>query len=319
VYCEPVTTAVLLTCHGTVESADDIPAFVANIRRGRPAPSEVIEEVRRRFLQIGGSPLMRITAEQGRALEARLGIPVAIAGRLWGPYPKDVIADLVARGVTTLVSLPLAPQSVHIYHAVVREAAAEHPGLEVRYAPPWGLEPALIDAFEEGIRETLAEQIPEAERDGAAVILSAHSLPIRVIQSGDPYEIQFRAMAGEVEKRLAPRPVSVAFQSQGMTGDAWLGPDLPATFARLASEGVKTALISPIGFVADHVETLYDLDIEAQGFAKSAGLGRLGRASAMNTRPRFIDALEAIARRELSSTPDAPADAPADAAPDAAR
>jgi ferrochelatase len=90
-----------------------------------------------------------------------------------------------------------------------------------------------------------------------------------------------------------------------MTGDAWLGPDLPATFASLVEKGVKTALISPIGFVADHVETLYDLDIEAQGFAKSAGLGRLGRASAMNTRPRFIDALEAIARRELSSTPNA--------------
>jgi ferrochelatase len=302
-----VTSAVLLTCHGTVESADDIPAFVANIRRGRPAPAEVVEEVRRRFLEIGGSPLMRITAEQGRALEARLGVPVAIAGRLWGPYPKDVIRDLALRGVTRLVSLPLAPQSVHVYHAVVREAAAEHPGLDVRCVPPWGLEPALIDAFEEGIREALDAQIPEGERDAAAVILSAHSLPVRVIQSGDPYEIQFRAMAGEVGKRLAPRPVAIAFQSQGMTGDAWIGPDLPATFARLVESGVRTALIAPIGFVADHVETLYDLDIEAQVLAKKAGLARLGRASALNTRPRFIDALEAIARRELDpASPAAP-------------
>lgn len=303
VYGDRVTAAVLLTCHGTVESADDIPAFVANIRHGRPAPSEVVEEVRRRFLRIGGSPLMRTTAEQGRALEARLGVPVAIAGRLWGPYPKDAIADLVARGVTSIVSLPLAPQSVHIYHAVVRQAAAAHPGLEVRYAPPWGQEPALIDAFEEGIREALAAQIPEADREGTAIILSAHSLPLRVIQSGDPYETQFRAMADEVARRLAPHPVSIAFQSQGMTGDAWLGPDLPATFARLAEDGIKTALIAPIGFVADHVETLYDLDIEAQVFARNAGLQRLGRASAMNTRPRFIDALETIARRALEAPP----------------
>lgn len=303
-----MTAAVLLTCHGTVERADDIPAFVANIRRGRPAPSEVVDEVRRRFLKIGGSPLMRITAEQGRALEARLGLPVAVAGRLWGPYPSEVIADLVRRGVTTLLSLPLAPQSVHIYHATVREAAAAHPDLRVLYAPPWGLEPALIDAFEEGIREALDDQIPAPERDAAAVILSAHSLPLRVLQAGDPYETQFRAMAGEVEKRLAPRPVKIAFQSQGMTGDAWLGPDLPATFARLVEEGVTAALIAPIGFVADHVETLYDLDIEAQALAKTAGLTRLARAGAMNTRPRFIDALEAIARRELGSLiPETPA------------
>lgn len=298
-----VTSAVLLTCHGTVERADDIPAFVKNIRRGRPAPPEVVEEVRRRFLQIGGSPLMRVTGEQAAALSARLGVPVAVAGRLWGPYPGEVIAELAAAGVTQLVSLPLAPQSVDVYHAVVREAAAAHPGIELRCAPPWGLEPALIDAFEEGIREALARELPAAEREGAAVILSAHSLPRRVIDAGDPYERQFRAMAGAVEERLKPlgHPVLVAFQSQGMTGDAWLGPDLPETFARLVADGIRAALIAPIGFVADHVETLYDLDIEAQALAKKAGLERLGRASAMNARPRFIDALEGIARRELSA------------------
>jgi ferrochelatase len=285
-----------------VDRAEDIPAFVQNIRRGRPAPAEVVDEVTRRFERIGGSPLMRITAAQADALADRLGERVAIAGRLWRPYPSEVIGELVRDGVTTIVSLPLAPQSVDVYHAVVREAALAHArgGLTLRCVPAWGLEPALIDAFTEGIVELLVE-LPEGERAEVAVVLTAHSLPKRIIDAGDPYERQFRATAAEVEKRIHAlgNPTYVAFQSQGMTGDAWIGPSLPETFARIAGDGLRAALIAPIGFVADHVETLYDLDIEAQVLAEKAGLARLLRASAMNTRPRFIDALETIARREL--------------------
>lgn len=295
------TTAVLLSCHGTVERIEDIPAFVTNIRRGRPPAPDVIDEVHRRFEHIGGSPLMRISRTQADALAARLGLPVVAAGRLWGPYPGEVLAPLYEAGVRRVLSLPLAPQSVHIYHATVREAAAKLDGLELRCAPPWGLEPALLDAFIEVIDEGLAK-FPPASRAGVAILLSAHSLPQRVIAAGDPYERQFKEMAAEVERRLAPRghPISVAFQSQGMTGDAWLGPDLPATFARLVAEGIRDALIAPIGFVSDHVETLYDLDVEAPRLAAAAGLARLERAPTVNTRPRFIDALEAIARRELA-------------------
>jgi protoporphyrin/coproporphyrin ferrochelatase len=300
------STAVLLSCHGTVERVEDLPAFIANIRRGRPTPPEVLEEVRRRFEHIGGSPLMKITRSQGEALSARLGIPVAVAGRLWHPYAAEVLGALHAAGVRRVISLPLAPQSVDVYHAVVREAAGKSPthgdALEVRYAPAWGLEPALIDAFIEVIDEALAG-FPEQSRARVTVILSAHSLPQRVIAAGDLYEGQFRAMAGEVQRRLAPRgnPTTVAFQSQGMTGDVWLGPDLKATFERIAAEGHREALIAPIGFVADHVETLYDLDVEAHGIARAAGLSRLERAGAVNARPRFIDALEAVVRRELGA------------------
>ncbi|KYF99070.1 ferrochelatase [Sorangium cellulosum] len=293
-----MTTAVLLSCHGTVERLDDLPAFLANIRRGRPAPPELIDEVRRRFERIGGSPLMRITQAQADALAARIGLPVAIAGRLFHPYPGEVLASLHASGVRRVVSLPLAPQSVDVYHAVVRDAAAKQGGMEVRCVPAWGLEPALIDAFVEVIDEALA-RFPEERRASVAVILSAHSLPQRIIDAGDPYERQFRAMAAEVERRVAPRgnPVLVAFQSQGMTGDAWLGPDLRSTFEALAARGAREALVAPIGFVADHVETLYDLDVEAHVIAREAGLARLERAPAVNT--RFIDALEALVRREL--------------------
>lgn len=295
-----MTTAVLLTCHGTIDKVEDIPAFLHNIRRGRPTPDHIVDEVQRRFQRIGGSPLMRLTVEQGEALEARLGIPVRVAGRLWSPYPKEAIAELAAAGTTTLISLPLAPQSVEIYHAGVREAAAAYPGIEVRCAPAWGLEPALIDAFVESIDEALA-RFPEESRKSIPVVLTAHSLPQRVIAMGDAYEREFRAMADAVAARVAERgnPTRIAFQSQGMDGGAWIGPDLPTTFAELAAAGQTEVVIAPIGFVAEHVETLYDLDIEAPGLAQKAGVHRIERAAAMNSRPRFIDALESVARALL--------------------
>ena len=209
---------------------------------------------------------------------------------------------LVEQGVRTVISLPLAPQSVDIYHAAIREAAARHSELSVLTVPAWGMEPALIDAFVETIDEALTEVTPE-EAKTIPILLTAHSLPRRVIAAGDSYEKQFREMAGAVTARLEPRgfSVRVAFQSQGASNEPWLGPDLGETFAELARSGVQTALIAPIGFVAEHVETLYDLDIEAPVIAKKAGLDRLLRAKAVGDRSRFIDALETVVRRVLPS------------------
>jgi protoporphyrin/coproporphyrin ferrochelatase len=295
-----VTTAILLSCHGTVENTDDLPAFLSNIRRGRPVPPHLVEEVRRRFEAIGGSPLMRTTREQAAALAARTGLRVAAAGRLWHPYPKEALLRLAADGVRTVVSLPLAPQSVHIYHAPVKEAAGAIGGLDVIEVPSWGDEPRLIDAFLELIDEAIAK-LPEEVRGGAPVVLSAHSLPQRIIDAGDPYERDFRAMAELVAARVRERghEARIAFQSQGATNDVWLGPDLPATFRALADGGARAVVVAPIGFVADHVETLYDLDIEAKGIAEGLGLA-FARASAANVRPAFIDALESVARAAVA-------------------
>lgn len=297
-----MTDAVLLTCHGTVERVEDIPAFLANIRRGRPTPPEIVAEVKHRFELIGGSPLMRITAAQAEALSRRLDKPVYVAGRLWGPYPNEVLARAAADGVRSLLSLPLAPQSVDIYHASVREAAAAHPALTVRYAPSWGTEPLLVRAFVDAIDEALA-RFDATARGSATVVLTAHSLPIRVIRMGDPYEAQFRAMAGLVAEVLEARgqATRVAFQSQGMTGDEWLGPDLAATFTDLAARGSTSVVVAPIGFLADHVETLYDIDVEAQQIAKNAGISRLERMPAMNVRGAFIDALTKVASDALAT------------------
>ena len=295
-------TAVLLSCHGTVDRSEDVPAFLLNIRRGRPPSEAVIAEVRRRLADIGGSPLMDISRAQAAALEARLGAPTRVAARLWHPYPAEVVAELASLGVRKLVSLPLAPQSVHVYHPPVEEAAAAH-GIEVVPAPSWGLEPLLVGAFAGAVGEALA-RLPGAERRGAAVLLTAHSLPSRVIAAGDPYEADFRAMADAVtaklvEAGLADDAIGVAFQSQGMDGGDWLGPDLQSAMRALAAQGRRCLVVAPIGFVAEHVETLWDIDIEAAAWARELGFARFERMPAMNTRPAFMDALEAVARRLL--------------------
>jgi len=179
----------------------------------------------------------------------------------------------------------------------VREAAAEIGNLQVLEAPAWGDEPRLLDGFVECIDEALA-RLPEERRASAPVLLTAHSLPQRILDAGDPYERDFRAMADRVAARISVRgnPVHVAFQSQGATNDVWLGPDLPTTFRSLLAAGAKDVAVAPIGFVADHVETLYDLDIEAKALAESLGLG-FTRAPALNVRPAFIDALATLALR----------------------
>jgi len=244
---------------------------------------------------------MRISEQQALGLEARLTIPVRVAARLWHPYPTEVLPELVDAGVDHIISIPLAPQSVHVYEASVREAA-EARGLRVTTAPPWGEEPALIEAFVETIEAALST-LGGDSAEAVPIVLSAHSLPRHIIDSGDPYEVQFRAMAAQVAKRYEARGhvVRVAFQSQGATNDPWLGPDLPETFAELRKDGHLSVVVAPIGFVAEHVETLYDLDVEAPKLAMAAGLTRFGRAAAVGARPRVIDALETVARRMLPS------------------
>lgn len=297
------SSAVILSYHGSVADLDDMPGFLRNIRRGRPVPEELLQEVLHRYRHIGGSPLIEQSQEQAALLEARLGIPVRSAGRLWHPYPAEVLRELAAGGVTRVVSLPLAPQSVDVYHQAVREAllAMPEPRPSLVTAPAWGLEPLLIEAFVETVDEGLAKLAPASPPE-VGVLLTAHSLPVRVIQSGDRYEAQFREMTTAIAEPLLRRghTVDVAFQSQGASAEPWLGPDLRAGFEGFRARGIEKVLIAPVGFLAEHVETLYDLDVEAVKIAEAAGLKRYARAPAVATRPKLIDALEAVARRALA-------------------
>jgi len=295
-----MSDGVLLIGHGSVESEADIAEFVRNIRRGRPTPPSIVEEVTHRWRAIGGSPLLAITHAQADALAKRLGLEVAIGMRLWRPWAKDAVKELASRGVTRVISLPLAPYSVHVYHATAREAC-EAAGVSCVEVPAWGEEPALLEAFADGIRRALAK-LPEDRRDRAHVLLTAHSLPTRVVQSGDRYEEQVRATAAGVMRTLANEKIRfhVAYQSQGMDGGEWLGPDLRTSFDAIAKEGARDVVVCAIGFLADHTEVLFDLDIEARAWADERGLSLI-RAESLNATPRFIDALESVARRALAT------------------
>jgi ferrochelatase len=298
----PADVAVLLIGHGGVDRVEDVAAFVKNIRHGRPPTQEIVDEVARRWLAIGGSPLNAISRETAEALRARVGVPVAVASRMWSPGVRDVVPALVASGVRRLVSVPLAPFSARIYGDFVRSECASL-AVDVMAAAPWGTERALVDAFAITIEAT-RDALPIDRRDDAHLLLTAHSLPTRVIAAGDDYEREVGACARAVvaATRWSNDRAHVAYQSQGMDGGAWLGPDLPTTFASLGAHGVRDVVVCAIGFLADHTEVLYDLDVEARAIAQNHGVS-YHRAPSLNAHARLVDALESVTRATLASSP----------------
>ena len=277
---------VLLVAHGTVADLDDLPAFLTQIRRGRPASETLVADLRRRYEAIGGSPLLTTTREVATALERRLSRPVLV-GMRFGDAPIDgALREAVARGLGSFRVVPMAPFSVHIYRsAVERVAASLEPAsrLDLSYVAPWGTHPGLVAALAEDLRQALAKH------GQSAVVMTAHSLPTRVIESGDPYRDQVRACADAVGAALGAEH-ELAFQSQGADGGDWLGPTVEETFDKLRRAGHRRVTLSPIGFLGDHVETLYDLDIEARAAAEKLGL-ELVRVRALNADPRLIEVL----------------------------
>jgi protoporphyrin/coproporphyrin ferrochelatase len=292
------STGILLVAHGTVADLADLPAFVARIRHGRPPPPGLIDELRHRYEAIGGSPLLRVTAEQASALSSRTGLPVIVGMRLWSPSVEDAFREAARRGLTRLVLVPLAPFSVDVYAAAARRSL-ETVRAELGAATPqlvaceaWGCEPAFIDAQCAALQAHL-----RVDSRDSAVMLTAHSLPSVAIRAGDRYQAEVEACARAVAERLG-RACELAYQSQGADGGEWLGPDLRQTFERLAAAGVRQITLSPFGFLADHVETLFDLDIEARAWAGALGLG-FERVPALNTAPGLVEALANVALRAL--------------------
>jgi ferrochelatase len=298
-------TAVVLIAHGTVESLDELPEFLTNIRRGHPPSDELVAEVRRRYEAIGGrSPLLDITRELATKVESKLGLRTRIAMRLFPPYPKDVVSDLVREGVRRIVTVPLAQHSASVYGSAMRSAAREQGDLVVLCAKNWGRTRELTRAFADSIAGALG-RIPAGEANRTAVLFTAHSLPLGIIQAGDPYEREVRASAEDIASALRSRANGafpehmVAFQSQGIgTGMEWLGPDLRSAFSDLAARGTKHLVLAPIGFLADHVEILYDLDIEAKALAGEYGIVTY-RSASLNAGDAVADAIVSVARGVL--------------------
>jgi ferrochelatase len=301
-----MTLAVLLTAHGTVDTLEELPAFLTNVRRGHPAPDALVAELRRRYEAIGGvSPLNAINADVAGKLERRLGVRVSWANRLWKPYARERVAELAQGGVRRLALVALAQYSAHVYADDVRAAAAEA-GVLLSHAPNWGSNPKLRDAYSSRIARLLAKS-PDPAR--TTVLLTAHSLPQAALDAGDPYEREVRAAAEGIAEALRtpgqrPGRIAVAFQSQGLsTGPggrpiAWLGPDVKTVLDGAAAEGSRHVLIAPIGFLADHVEVLYDLDVEVRAMASERAM-TYARIPSLNADDDLIEVLADVARPVL--------------------
>src|SRR5215510_12584752 len=272
----PNRTAVLLLAHGSPDSPADIPEFLKYVTGGRPVPEAAVEEIRRRYSLVGKSPLTEITLAQGEALQRELGLPVYVGMRNWKPFIADVVRQMVSSGVERIAAICLAPQNSSTSVGLYRKAvfAEIKPGMAVQFVESWHDHPLLIQAFAERLEPVWRQASAEA---GALlpVIFTAHSVPMRTIQAGDPYEKQVKEtgrLVGAKIAGLSPELQQFAFQSQGMSGGPWLGPTVESAMLDLKREGHAGVVIAPIGFVCDHVEVLYDLDIGFREFANEHGL-----------------------------------------------
>ena len=285
---------VLLLAHGTPESLEQMPEYLTRVRDGREPSPALIEEMKGNYAAIGGgSPLTDITRSQAEALRAELadGTPVFVGMRTWRPFIAEAIEEAVRAGVDDLVALPLAPQysrlSVGKYRDAVLKAA---PGsVRVRFVSAWHDHPGLLFAFGEKLKAAL----DKGERD--AVVFTAHSLPLRVIREGDPYAEQVAATAAGVAAQAGLEKFDQAWQSAGRTPEPWLGPSVEERLGELSASGCRRVLIAPVGFVCDHTEILFDIDVQAQAFARERGID-LARTESLNLSPAFIGALADIVR-----------------------
>jgi ferrochelatase len=292
--------AVLLIAHGSPEQVEDIPAFLQNISRGRPMSDAVVREVQHRYMQIGVSPLTCMTMGQANGVTQLLGIPAYIGMRNWHPFIADTLKQMVSDNVGQAVAICLAPHnsrtSVGLYKQVLFGAGAPFP---IDFVEEWHDHPLLIQAFAEKLR---AGWKSASEQHGAPlpVIFTAHSVPQRTVAEGDPYEVQTRETAALVAAQV-PKigPWGFAFQSQGMSGGEWLGPTVEDTIIRLRDAGNTGVFIQPIGFVCDHVEILYDIDILFRQYAEERGV-KLYRAESLNDSPLFVQAVADLARKRLA-------------------
>lgn len=275
---------IVLVAHGTVENLDDLPEFLLRIRHGRPVPETLISEMRARYEAVGGSPHLRETVAQARALEERAGLETRTAMRLWHPTVAEVTMDLGIDDEVLLV--PLAPYSVAVYETAARaELARRTDAPALRCVKPWGQGKNLIKAQTAAIVAALSK----SPTDTTQVILTAHSLPQAVIDAGDRYAVEFESAAAEVAAGIGCS-TSIAYQSQGASGGKWLGPTLLEAMSAARDEGKTHITVAPIGFLSEHIETLYDLDIEARQQAESMGLA-FTRVSTLRADPGLIETL----------------------------
>lgn len=275
--------------YGSPAGEEEIEAYYTHIRGGRPPSAEALQDLASRYRAIGGSPLDRITRAQAGALGTALDLPVFVGMKHAPPFIEDAIADARAAGIDRLVALPLAPHYARMSLGGYRRAIDAAWDGDLVFIPGFHDHPAFIEAVRGLLREQLDSYRPDR------LFFTAHSLPRRIIAEGDGYYDQLLASCRLVESGMALPPWEFAFQSASTTGEPWLGPDL---LEAIGHSGAKQVLVCSIGFVADHLEVLYDLDVEAQAYALKEGV-ELRRTASFNDRPEFIAALATIVRDSL--------------------
>ncbi len=312
--------AVLLLAHGTPETVEQIPEYLRNVVSGRPIPQAVVEEIQHRYSLIGSSPLTEITLEQAQLVQAELafsGHPaqVYVGMRNWKPYIPDVVRRMREDGVEEAAVICLAPQnsrtSVGLYRRAVEAEAA---GLRIDFTLGWAQHPLLIQAFAERLRPALAKLSGEVGAP-VPVLFTAHSVPCRTIQAppagqqaeprlwpggeADPYAEDAKCTAALVAALVPEIPRwFFAFQSQGASGGPWIGPTVEQTLDALAADGIRNLVLEPIGFLCDHVEILYDVDILFRGYALKLGI-RLERPESLNGSDTLARAVAELALQGL--------------------
>jgi ferrochelatase len=292
-----VKPGVLLLAHGAPERVEDVESYLNFVRGGRPGSPKIVEEVRHRYAAIGGSsPLLQWTRVQAEALQRLLGMPVFFGMRNWHPFIRETMDEVRAAGVDRLAAICLAPQyselSVGLYIKRTEEAKAAA-GVEasIAWAHSFHDEPLLVEAFAEKLAPLTS---------GRRVLFTAHSLPEKALANGDPYDRETRATAAAVAAKLGVGKWDFAYQSQGMTDDRWLGPTVESTLDQYAASGVKEVVLDPIGFVCDHVEILYDIDVQFREYAKARDID-LVRPESLNGSETFTRALGEVAQRCLAA------------------
>jgi protoporphyrin/coproporphyrin ferrochelatase len=289
-----VKTAVLLMAYGSPDRLEDIPAYFADIRGGRPASAEAVAELTGRYRRIGGrSPLNEITEAQRSALEQELGMPVYVGMKHWRPTIAEAVSAALADGAERLIGLVLAPHYSHIsiggYLERLDRAASNR--VELLVIPSWHDHTPFVDVLAARIRGTPAH-----------VVFTAHSLPARILDEGDPYRDQLLETSQLVADKAGVQSWSFAFQSASPTGEPWLGPDILEELETLHDAGVRDVLVVPVGFVSDHLEILWDLDVEARAKAAELGL-QFDRIDSLNGDGAFIRALAELVK-EASAAPE---------------
>lgn len=292
--------AVLLIAHGSPERVEDIPEFLQNISRGRPMPEAVVREVQHRYSLIGSSPLTRITRQQADGIACELGLPAYVGMRNWHPFIGDTLQQMAADGVERAVAICLAPHNSQTSVGLYREVLFRVPApFAIDFVSEWHDHPLLIQAFAEKLRAGWTQACAQ-HGSQLPVLFTAHSVPKRTITDGDPYEAQAREtaalLAAQVPEIGAWR---FAFQSQGMSGGEWLGPTVEDTITSLRDSGHTGLFVQPIGFVCDHVEILFDIDILFRQYAGERGM-KLYRAESLNDSPLFIRAVADLAQTRLN-------------------